>query len=74
MTSQAQVTNAKTGLPDNPARVPLTVAKLRTVGFTGEMALQNIFGHPGTQSMQQGLVRLVGHRDLSRPVAADRTA
>jgi hypothetical protein len=31
------------------------------------MALQNLIGHPATQSIQQGLVRLVGYRDPSCP-------
>ncbi|WP_420134503.1 hypothetical protein [Rhodopseudomonas sp.] len=72
MTSQAQVTDVKTGLTPTPARSAAAIETIRRAGLTGEMALQSLFGHPGTQSMQQGLVRLVGHRGPSRPTAAVR--
>lgn len=70
MTSQAQVTDVDTGLTRAPTRSAAAIETIRRAGLTGEMALQSLFGHPGTQSMQQGLVRLVGHRDPLRPVAA----
>ncbi|MCG6204422.1 hypothetical protein LPW26_07235 [Rhodopseudomonas sp. HC1] len=47
---------------------------VRKSGLPGEMALQNLFGHPATQSIQQGLVRLVGHRAPVRPGPTGRTA
>ena len=46
---------------------------VRNTGITGEMALQSLFGHPATQSIQQGLVRLVGHRAPVRPSPLSRS-
>lgn len=37
-----------------------------SAGLPGEMALQGPFGHQATQSVQQKLVRLVGHCDPVR--------
>ncbi|ABD07208.1 hypothetical protein RPB_2503 [Rhodopseudomonas palustris HaA2] len=45
-------------------RLAAAVPGIRSAGSSaGEMALQNLFGHPATQSIPQGLVRLVGYRD-----------
>ncbi|WP_156332608.1 hypothetical protein [Rhodopseudomonas sp. AAP120] len=73
MTSEARLTKDNSSLPESPARSAATAAKLRSVGLAGEMALQSLFGHPGTQSIQQGLVRLVGQRDLPRTAASRPT-
>lgn len=72
MRSEARV-SASTA--DRPKVAPaISSEPVRKSGMTGEMALQNLFGHPTTQSMQQGLVRLVGHRAPARPGAAERPA
>ncbi len=60
MSSEARV-SASTADRQKVATI-IASRPVRQAGVTGEMALQNLFGHPATQSFQQGLVRLVGHR------------
>ncbi|MBI5132138.1 MAG: hypothetical protein HZA66_22065 [Rhodopseudomonas palustris] len=73
MTNDPRVTSAKTdGGQAVAGRVAAAVKKIRTAGSPGEMSLQNLFGHPATQSIPQGLVRLVGYRDPARPAALGR--
>ncbi|WP_322517320.1 hypothetical protein SR870_07205 [Rhodopseudomonas palustris] len=52
--------------------ITAAVTRIRNVGSPGEMALQNLFGHPATQSIPQGLVRLVGYRDPAGPAVTNR--
>jgi hypothetical protein len=74
MTSQPRAQNTKPGLTQATSRVASAVEAIRKTGSTGEMALQSLFGHPTTQSMQQGLVRLVGHRAPAQMATTPRPA
>ncbi|MGP9811042.1 hypothetical protein ACTZWT_05965 [Rhodopseudomonas sp. NSM] len=73
MKTNARVPNVTTaGEQPVAGRIAAAVTKIRNVGSPGEMPLQNLLGHPATQSIPQGLVRLVGYRDPSRTAAAIR--
>jgi hypothetical protein len=69
-TEETMANETAEGIGDRRAAIAVrpTVAAPRgdlrsRAGMPGEMALQSLFGHHATQSVQQGLVRLVGYRD-----------
>jgi hypothetical protein len=66
MKNDKRIAGVKSRTATVSGRVASAVSKIRG-GAPGEMALQNLIGHPATQSIQQGLVRLVGYRDPSCP-------
>ncbi|SEP27783.1 hypothetical protein SAMN05444123_112150 [Rhodopseudomonas pseudopalustris] len=72
MINDPRVKSVKTGSDHAVAgRLVSAVTTSRKAGPPGEMALQSLFGHHATQSMPQGLVRLVGYRDPSRPSSVE---